>query len=121
MAHYAKVEEGIVTSVLVVPDEREDDGQDYLRDLGFDGVWVKTSYNTHAGQHAAGGVPLRYNYAGVGFTYDAVRDAFIPPSPYPSWLLDEATCLWVSPVPYPGEGFWMWDEDAGVWVESEGA
>ena len=121
MAHFAKVENGIVASVLVVSDEDEANGNEYLNGLGLDGVWVQTSYNTAGGVHANGGTPLRYNYAGVGFTYDAVRDAFIPPSPYPSWLLDEATCLWVSPVPYPSEGSWMWDEDAGAWVESEGA
>lgn len=121
MAHFARVEDGLVTDVLVVPDEHEADGNGYLNGLGLDGVWVQTSYNTSAGVHSGGGTPLRYNYAGVGFTYDAVRDAFIPPRPYSSWVLDEATCLWVAPVPYPGGGLWMWDEDAGAWVEGEGA
>jgi hypothetical protein len=120
MAHFARVEDGVVTEVLVVSDEHETDGNGFLNGIGLDGVWVQTSYNTYGGLHSQGGIPLRYNYAGVGFTYDSVRDAFIPPKPYPSWVLDEDTCLWVAPVPYPDEGFWLWDEDAGVWVDGEG-
>lgn len=104
MAHFAKVENGLVTSVLVIPDEHEADGNSYLSGLGFGDGWVQTSYNTHGNIHYGpdgepdGGVPLRYNYAGVGFTYDPVRDAFIPPEPDPSdegtWALDDATLLW---------------------------
>lgn len=104
MGHFAKIENGIVTSVMVVPSERDADGETYLRSLGFDGDWVQTSYNTRGNVHYGpdgepdGGVALRYNYAGVGFTYDPVRDAFIAPEPAPTdegtWVLDEATLLW---------------------------
>jgi len=95
MAHYAKVENGIVASVLVVPDEHEHDGNEYLNGLGLDGVWLQTSYNTSGGVHSDGGVPVRYNYAGVGYSYDSARDAFIPPMPEEgSWVLNEETCLW---------------------------
>jgi hypothetical protein len=105
MAHYAKVEDGLVTSVLVVPHEHELDGEAYLHGLGLEGVWVQTSYNTRGGIHYGPdgepdyGVPLRYNYAGIGFTYDSERDAFIAPEPDPveggSWVLDDATLTWL--------------------------
>jgi hypothetical protein len=100
MAHFAKVEDGIVTSVLVVPDDHEAEGEAYLNGLGLEGRWIQTSYNTYGGVHAEDGTPLRYNYAGVGFAYDDVRDAFIPPRPdlEPEdgmWVLDETTMLWV--------------------------
>jgi len=75
-----------------------------LDNLG--GTWVQTSYNSN----------IRYNYAGIGFTYDEDRDAFIPPQPYASWVLDEATCLWVAPIAYPAEGVHVWDEEAGDWI-----
>lgn len=88
MAHYAKIEDGIVTSVIVADEE-------FVATL--DGVWVQTSYNTHGGQHPEGR-PLRMNYAGIGYTYDYARDAFIPPQPAPDWTFDETTCLWVRPV-----------------------
>lgn len=104
MAHFAKVEDGMVTSVLVVPDEHESDGNGYLSALGLGSGWVQTSYNTHGGVHYGpdgepdGGAALRYNYAGVGFTYDTDADAFIPPQPDPAeggvWTLNEATMLW---------------------------
>jgi hypothetical protein len=97
MAHFAQVVDGIVTNVVVVPDSHEADGPTFLADtLGLGGVWVQTSYNTYGNSHPSG-TPLRYNYAGIGFTYDADRDAFIPPKPDGEWVLDEATCLWVSP------------------------
>lgn len=117
MEYFALVEDGTVTNVLVVPDEHRDDGSSYLNGLGLEGEWVRTSYDTSAGQHASGGVPLRFNYAGVGYSYDEVRDAFIPPRPYPSWVLDESTCLWDAPVPYPNDDkFYVWDESEGEWV-----
>ena len=104
MAHYAKVEDGLVTSVLVVPDEHEGDGEAYLNGLGLEGRWVQTSYNTrgnvHYGQDGEpdGGVALRYNYAGVGYAYDEDRDAFVAPEPDPIeggvWVLDDATLTW---------------------------
>ena len=104
MAHFAHVEDGIVTSVLVVPDEHEHHGETYLNGLGLPGRWVQTSYNTRGGVHYGpdgepdGGIPLRYNYAGIGFTYDEERDGFIAPKPDPVdegfWVLDEATLTW---------------------------
>ena len=96
MSHFAKVENGIVTQVIVIE-------QDVLASglWGDPAAWVQTSYNTSGGVHSQGNTPLRKNYAGIGYTYDATRDAFIPPSPYPSWLLDETTCLWNSPTPMP--------------------
>lgn len=97
MAHFAKIENNLVTEVLAVGDEHEDRGQEFLADdLGLGGTWIKTSYNTRAGQHLTGGTPVRKNYAGIGYTYDATRDAFIPPKPSDGdWELDEQTCQWV--------------------------
>ena len=77
----------------------------------------RTSYNTSGGVHSGGGTPYRKNYAGIGYTYDAVRDAFIAPKPFPSWVLDEATCWLSAPVPYPATGRWNWDEATLSWVE----
>ena len=113
MSHFAKVENGVVTQVIVIE-------QDVLN-LGHWGdpaSWVQTSYNTIGGQHPEGR-PLRKNYAGIGFTYDAQRDAFIPPKPYASWVLDEGTCLWGAPTPTPVEEgkMFTWDEPTTSWVE----
>ena len=109
MAHYAKIESGIVTNVIVA-------------EQGFvdtqSGTWVQTSYNTHGGQHTLGNTPLRKNYAGIGYTYDSTRDAFYAPQPYASWTLNETTCLWEPPVAYPDDGkFYNWNEDTTSWVE----
>jgi hypothetical protein len=80
---------------------------------------VRTSYNTLAGSHATGGVPFRGNYAGIGFTYDEVLDAFIPPQPYPSWLLNTTIYRWEPPTPYPDDGEeYEWDEDTKSWAVS---
>ena len=111
MAHYAKVENGIVTQVIVIDQETLNTGM-----WGDPADWVKTSYNTNGGQHPEGR-PLRKNFAGIGYTYDAVRDAFIPPKPFNSWLLDEETCMWNPPVPVPTEGMHTWDEETTSWVE----
>lgn len=82
------------------------------------GEWIQTSYNTYGGVHATGGTPLRKNYAGVGFTYDRTRDAFIPPKPFASWALNEDTCLWGAPVAMPDDGKqYQWNEDTQAWVE----
>ena len=121
MAHFAEIDENnIVTRVLVVGDDQEDRGQEFLADdLGLGGTWLKTSYNTQGGVHTLGGTPFRKNYAGIGYTYDETLDAFIPPKPYASWLLNEETCNWNAPVEMPVEEgkFFIWDEDTTSWVE----
>ena len=111
MAHFAKVENGIVTAVIVADQEFVDSQE---------GTWIQTSYNTHHGVHYApnshepdGGVALRMNFAGVGDTYDAERDAFYCEQPFPSWTLDESICDWVAPIAKPDDGLiYDWDEEA---------
>ena len=113
MSHYAKVNNGIVEQVIVA----ESDFFDTFVDSS-PGEWIQTSYNTHGGIHSNGETPLRKNYAGVGFTYDSTRDAFIEPQPYPSWTLNEDTCQWESPVPYPTDDKrYAWDESTTNWKE----
>ena len=113
MSHFAKVENGIVTQVLVIEQDVVDTGH-----WGNPALWIQTSYNTRGGQHILGGTPLRKNYAGAGYTYDSERDAFIPPQPYASWVLDETTCQWQSPTPIPTDDkMYTWDEDTTSWVE----
>jgi hypothetical protein len=86
--------------------------------FGEPSSFVQTSYNTHGGVHTLGGTPLRKNYAGIGYTYDSGRDAFIPPKPYNSWVLNETTCLWDAPVAMPtDEKMYTWDENTTNWVE----
>jgi hypothetical protein len=99
MAHFAEIDQNNrVLRVLVVPDEQQDRGQEYLaNDLGLGGTWMQTSYNTSRGVHQYGGTPFRKNYAGIGMTYDPQRNAFIPEQPDPSWILNEETCLWEDP------------------------
>jgi len=112
MSHFAKVNNGIVEQVIVAEPEFFETFVD-----SSPGQWIQTSYNTHGGQHPEGR-PLRKNYAGVGYTYDSVRDAFIPPQPFASWALNEDTCLWDAPVAYPTDGkFYRWDEPTTSWVE----
>jgi hypothetical protein len=126
MAHYAVLDSGnTVTMVFVGRDDVVagiDDWETYYAPEGF--TVKQTSYNTHGGIHYTDGEPsedetqaFRFNYAGIGHTYDADRDAFIPPTPYPSWVLDEATCQWVAPIAYPADGVHDWDEAAGDWVK----
>jgi len=111
--HYAKIESNIVTNVIVAETEFFDTFVD-----DSPGEWIQTSYNTYGGVHLNGDTPLRKNYAGVGYTYDAVRDAFIAPQPYPSWTLVEDTCQWEAPVAYPTDDkMYEWDEDTTSWVE----
>lgn len=120
MAHWAEIDNsGTVLRVLVVSDEQDARGQEFLADdLGLGGTWKKTSYNTQGGVHTLGGTPFRKNYAGVGYTYDAGRDAFIPPKPFASWTLNETTCLWDAPVAYPNDGkMYTWNEDNLSWDE----
>ena len=121
MAHFAEIDQNnIVTRVLVVDNSEENNGQVFLAEtLGLGGTWIKTSYNTLGGVHANGGTPLRKNYAGIGYSYDSSRDAFIPPKPYTSWLLNEDTCLWDAPTPMPiqeGKVF-KWVEEDLNWQE----
>jgi hypothetical protein len=120
MAHFAEVDSNnVVVRVLVVGDDQEHRGQDFLaNDLGLGGTWLKTSYNTQGGVHTLGGTPFRKNYAGIGFTYDPTRDAFIPPKPFNSWTLDENTCNWEAPIAYPTDGkLYSWNEDDQTWDE----
>jgi hypothetical protein len=113
MAHFAKVNNGIVVQVIVAEPEFFNTFVD-----SSPGEWLQTSYNTYGGAHTLGGTPLRKNYAGVGYTYDRAKDAFIPPKPYPSWLLDEDTCLWSAPVAYPDDSkSYAWDEASTDWTE----
>jgi hypothetical protein len=120
MAHYAFLNENnIVTEVIPGKDEGED-GIDWEIWYGeFRGQTCKrTSYNTSAGVHEKDGTPFRKNYAGVGFTYDAQRDAFIPPKPFPSWVLNEETCLYDPPTPYPKDenrNVYVWNEGTTTW------
>ena len=118
MAHYAFLDENnVVTEVIVGKDEGNFDWEQQYG--SFRGQACKrTSFNTHGGVHALGGVPFRKNYAGIGYTYDRTRDAFIPPRPFASWVLNEDTCLWDAPVPMPTDGkMYQWDEAAGAWTE----
>lgn len=114
MSHFAEVDgNGLVKRVIVAEQDFIDSGA-----VGDPTTWIQTSYNTYEGKHLLGGTPLRKNYAGVGFTYDKQRDAFIPPQPYPSWKLNEDTCVWDSPVPIPVENdnIYTWDEKQLNWV-----
>jgi hypothetical protein len=121
MSHFAKVEDGIVTQVIVAEQDFIDTGS-----LGDANQWIQTSYNTRGGKHYVpdsdeedSGTPLRKNYASVGYTYDSVKDAFIAPQPFPSWTLDDDTCLWEAPVAYPiDDKYYIWDEDTTAWVET---
>jgi hypothetical protein len=123
MAHFAELDSNNITLRVVVVADAECLGPDGIeseavgvsfcqRLFGEDTAWKQTSYNAN----------FRKKYAGIGFTYDQARDAFIPPQPYPSWLLDEDTCNWGPPVPYPEDGLlYRWDEGAASWVLSEDA
>ena len=122
MSHFAKVTDGIVTQVIVAEPEFFESFVDTSP-----GEWIQTSYNTRGGVHynpetgepsADQSKALRKNYAGIGFSYDRERDAFIPPKPFPSWVLDGDTCLWNAPTPYPNDGLkYLWDEANLVWEQ----
>jgi hypothetical protein len=115
MAHFAKVDQGKVISVIVAEPEFFNTFVDTSP-----GQWIQTSYNTKGGVHRFGGTPLRKNYAGVGYSYDQTLDAFIPPKPYDSWTLNEETCLWDPPTSYPNDNKnYKWDEPTTSWVEIE--
>ena len=121
MSHFAEINnDGKELRVIVAAQDFIDSGT-----VGDASNWVQTSYNTRSGVHYApnsktpdGGIALRKNYAGVGYTYDTSRDAFIPPKPYPSWVLNESTCQWNAPISYPDDGkIYRWDESITNWIE----
>lgn len=113
MAHYAKIENNIVTQIIVAEAEFFDTFVD-----DSPGKWLQTSYNTYGGVHLDGGTPLRKNFAGVGYTYDVTRDAFIRPKPFESWTLNETTCLWEPPTALPDDGnMYEWNETNQQWDE----
>lgn len=106
MAHFAEIDaSNIVQRVIVVPQEHEANGAAWCASM-FGGTWVQTSYNAR----------IRRNYAGIGYKYDPVRDAFIAPQPYLSWILNETTCQWEAPIPMPNGGPWVWDEENEIWA-----
>ena len=108
MAHYAKVEDGVVTQVIVA------DSKEWCQ-TNLGGTWVQTSYNTKGNQHP-NGTPLNKNYAGIGYTWDGT--GFAAPQPYPSWTMNTTTYLWEAPTPKPvDDKFYRWDEDTTSWVE----
>jgi hypothetical protein len=110
MAHYAKVEDGVVTQVIVA------DSQEWC-ETNLGGEWIQTSYNTHGGVNSReGGTALHKNYAGIGYEWDGV--GFSAPQPYPSWIKDEETYLWNAPTPMPTDGkLYSWDEETLSWLE----
>ena len=119
MSHFAKVIDGKVTQVIVAEQEFINSGY-----VGEPTDWVQTSYNTRGNVHYGqdnqpdGGIALRGNYAGIGYTYDAVNDVFYAPQTYPSWILNTTTWTWEAPVPYPNDGkLYVWDEDTTSWIE----
>jgi hypothetical protein len=128
MSHFAKLDENNVV-VFVTVGRQEDDGLEEELIARTGDVYRQTSYNTYGGVHYTtdeedNRVPsedqtkaFRKNYAGIGYTYDEERDAFIPPKPFESWVLNEDTCLWDAPVPMPEDGIYTWDEETGAWVE----
>ena len=126
MASFAKIEnnrvltvESVVNEVLKDSNgiEQEQLGIDFLNQLyNTNDNWKQTSYNTHGGVHSNGGIPFRKNHAGIGFTYDENRDAFIPPKPFDSWILNEQTCNWNAPIPYPNDdNQYSWNEETKNW------
>jgi len=124
MSHFAKLDENNLVTFVTVG-RQEDDGLEEELTARTGDVYRQTSYNTRGGVHYTDGEPsadqskaLRYNYAGIGYSYDADRDAFIPPQPHASWVLDEATSLWVAPIDYPADGGqYVWDEAGTDWIE----
>ena len=114
MSHFAKVLDGKVVQLIVAEPEFFDTFID-----SSPGQWIQTSYNTISNEHILGGTPLRGNYAGVGFTYDATNDVFYAPKPYPSWILNKDTWSWEAPVPYPTDDkIYQWDEANTNWILS---
>jgi len=115
MSHFAKLDENNMV-VAVFRGRQEDDGRETELSAQTGERYVQTSYNTRGGIHLTGGQPLRKNYAGIGYFYDQNRDAFIPPQPFPSWTLDEQSCQWKPPIPYPIDGLHWWNEQTQEWI-----
>lgn len=109
MAHFAKIENNIVTQVVTVADEHEQSGQEYLNSIGLEGEWVQTSYNNN----------IRKVFAGIGFVYNRDLDRFEPPQPYPSWTWSEELYGWIAPVKNAEDGDFNWDEDSQSWISVE--
>jgi hypothetical protein len=117
MSHFAKLDENNIV-VFVTVGRDEDNGKEAELTARTGDVYKQTSYNTIGGVHLLGGTPFRKNYAGIGYTYDEQRDAFIPPQPFASWVLNEDSCIWYAPVPMPTDGkFYAWDEATQTWIE----
>lgn len=123
MAHWAELNENNEVIRVTVGDNNDpngDEGYQWLID-NIGGRWVKTSCNTISGEHVLGGTPLRKNFAGIGYTYDPIRDAFIPPKRYPSFVFNEDKCIWEPPIPAPADAgitkMYKWDEEIINWVE----
>ena len=117
MAHFARLDENNIV-VFVTVGRDEDNGKEDELTARTGDVYKQTSYNTHGGVHSNGGTPFRKNYAGIGYTYDISRDAFIPPKPYNSWVLNESTCLWDAPVAMPTDDkIYKWNEETTNWIE----
>jgi hypothetical protein len=117
MAHYAELNhENIVIQVIPGWDEDVKSGMEQLLLLETGNIWKRTSYNTVGGVHSNGKKPFRKNFASIGYAYDAHRDAFIPPRPFPSWILNEESCVWDAPTPMPKDGLYYWDEATASWV-----
>ena len=129
MAHFAQLDENnTVLQVLVIGNDDTSDengneveaiGVEFCKSLfGSNTIWKQTSYNTKGGEHLLGGTPFRKNYAAIGFKYDETLDAFIPPKPFPSWTLNEDTCLWEAPIPMPTDDKdYIWNEENQTWDE----
>jgi len=118
MAHYAFLNMQNVVTEVIVGKEETDGPTNWEIHYGNirEQVCKRTSYNTYGGVHSGGGVAFRKNYAGIGYTYDETRDAFIPPKPYDSWMLNETTCLWEAPTAYPTDGQqYVWNESTTSW------
>lgn len=128
MAHFSKINENnFVTNVIVISNDDEKNAEKFIsEELGLDGVWIKTSYNTRRGIHYDPNTnqpsedqskAFRKNYGTIGYYFDKQKDAFIPPKPFESWILNEETCWWEPPIPRPEEGIWIWNEEIQNWEE----
>ena len=119
MAHYVFLNANNIVTLVIMGRHEDEDGIDweqfYSNEIGQ--PCKRTSFNTYGNVHKTGGIPFRKNFAGIGFKYDELRDAFIPPQPYPSWTLDEQSCLWQPPIPQPIDVPNVWDEESLTWIE----